>query len=338
MKLTLRQFDRPAKLRGAFTLTELLVAMGIFVILATLTVGAFRTNNQDRVGNAAGNFKNALEGARSRAINSGEVRGLRLLLDTNPDPDGRRICRSVIYVGAPDFDRGDNGAVMSISDNSFVFRANDSDVNNLSTRGLLKTGQGLRLEFPENSGNWRTITGFNTSNRNVTLAGTYHTSASTPITGISYRMELMPVPLEGAEPMILDNQVCIDLDGSDVPGAWRPPTSGDDYSNSMDILFGPNGTITGPLATEGLLHFRIAYLSDFELARNLGARPLSGASSSPVVPADPEKDHKALSIFTTTGSVVISEIDRSDDDGDQTYNEIAATEPFKFAIAGKESR
>ncbi|HWL10753.1 MAG TPA: prepilin-type N-terminal cleavage/methylation domain-containing protein, partial [Planctomicrobium sp.] len=85
--------------RSAFTLVELLVAMGIFVILASLAVTGYQsTYNMDQVGQAASTVRASLEGARSRAIKAKGRRGLRLLLD----PQDRRIVTSLAYVSPPE--------------------------------------------------------------------------------------------------------------------------------------------------------------------------------------------------------------------------------------------
>src|SRR5690606_11066850 len=101
MTQSLRQLDclqlqAPKRMPGrpAFTLVELLVAMTIFSILAVMTLSALRSNDSDRISAATGTLRNALEGARSRAIKSRQVRGLRLITD----PNDSRIVTSLIYV------------------------------------------------------------------------------------------------------------------------------------------------------------------------------------------------------------------------------------------------
>jgi prepilin-type N-terminal cleavage/methylation domain-containing protein len=83
--------------RRAFTLVELLVAIAIFVILATIAISAFRESDQDRAAAGAQQLRSMLEGARSRAIHDGLPRGLRLLLD----PSHPRRVTSLVYIGAP---------------------------------------------------------------------------------------------------------------------------------------------------------------------------------------------------------------------------------------------
>lgn len=169
-----RQLDSSS--RAAFTLVELLVAMTIFLILATLTVAAFRGNDQDRISAATATFKNALEGARSRAIKSGQIRGLRLITD----PADGRIATSLVYVGAPDFGEGTvsnlawyagedvngNGIMDTgedINGNGILdpsgWYVKSSDLLTLYGRGLLNVGDRIRLSASpfDTSPNWYTI-------------------------------------------------------------------------------------------------------------------------------------------------------------------------------------
>ena len=376
MKSSLRQFDRTPIVRiptsastrvvsnrTGFTMIELLIAVAILVILTTLTVSAFNVNDADRVSNSIGTFKNALEGARSRAINSGEVRGLRLIADLNEN----RMVKSMVYIGSAEPDTGIGGINYESVNQRWVFRNNVTNDSlawgQLIDRDLIATGG--RIEIPANSGHWYTIVqpikNYNmTSNEVVILAGHYRPSqpsgtnsyTAIPATDISYRLELEPTTLDGADPILLDPQTCIDMDGSVVPVGWRPGQVADAYgvdsrpmstspTTSMDILFSPDGTITGNLRSQGSLHFRFAYVSDVLLAETLGARPLSqsGSNTTPVIPSDPEKVHKALSLSTQTGSVIISEINApgNTDNGQFNNQTVPAATAYRFAIKGRES-
>ncbi len=388
MKNSLRQFESissEANSRRGFTLVELLVAIGILVILTTLTVSAFTLNDGDRVSNSISTFKNALEGARSRAVADGQVRGLRLILDEN-DP---RIVKSMIYVGASDYHtRGTVQAVWNTA-GFWEIEFDSAGLNNLKDIGAFDdTVGGYRIEVPAGSGNWftlrnnlgpinrwRIIEHFEPSSWNTTLAGW---SPAPTFSGmparteeLPYRLELKPTILEGEDPILLDPLTCIDLDGSRVPESWRaredtnrdgtldtmgsePDANGNglfDFSagyaqgsNRMDILFSPDGTLAGNLKSEGVINFRIAYVSDVILALPLRQRALtydySGIATYPdfILPADPEKDHKALTIFTQTGSIIITDIDPTIS-GSLTngFNNDIATQPYYYARLGRES-
>lgn len=373
MENSLRQFDRPsttvakhvARHRFGFTMVELLIAVAILVILTTLTVSAFNVNDADRVSNSIGTFKNALEGARSRAISSGEFRGLRLITDPN---DGR-IVKSMIYLGSAGAIEGELtiGGYNS-NTNRFVVTETASDWANLGTGERELIQQGSRIEIPANSGRWYTVfhppnVSSQTNDDEMILSGIF-----TPGEWVSgsyrevpsganftYRLELEPTILDGAEPILLDPQTCIDMDGSFVPTTWRPGKVDDPYGvdrrpednmppdppifTDMDILFAPDGTITGDAKTFGVFRFRFAYVSDVVLAESLRSPGLfQDGSTTAVVPADPEKDHKALAIFAQTGGIVIADIDPTTSSSlTDGFNNDAASQPYSYALLGKES-
>lgn len=69
--------------QGGFTLVELLVAIIIFLILASLAFGAFRAATEGERGPAAAaTFRAWVEGARSRAAELGRPVGLRPIIDS----------------------------------------------------------------------------------------------------------------------------------------------------------------------------------------------------------------------------------------------------------------
>lgn len=163
---------------SAFTLVELLIAMAIFVTLATIAVSAWRGTEQDRVSNAAAIFKNALEGAKSRALKSGENRGLRLIID----PNNGRAVTSLVYVDGGRFVTGklvaefDNRGTGTYSSNptsdtgppaynpvsSGRWRVACADVDQslwttYQERGLI--GPGTLIEIPTGQSNWMRFTG-----------------------------------------------------------------------------------------------------------------------------------------------------------------------------------
>lgn len=405
MKNSLRQFDRArfrvspyrSDLRVGFTMIELLIAVGILVILTTLTVSAFNVNDADRVGNSVGTFKNALEGARSRAIKSGEVRGLRLQLD----PNDNHIVTSMVYVGSAGTAEQQGVIVYEPSENRWTFGSNNTtEWEDLIDNGLIRSG--LRVEIPLGSGRWYTVSGgqkdYSNMADNIFTAGTrevlflaeqYHpnrptftnptppatpapTYAAVPTSRVTVGLELSPTTLDGADPILLDKGTCIDLDGSRVPGSWRvledkdrdrtfDTMAGDvdedgdsqfDYAagyNTMDILFAPDGTLTGTARTSGVMNFHFAYLSDvamFQANRQIpqgDTFPNFTTYSQFMVSANPEKGHKVLTVFPQTGGVIISDIDPTADGVTSSagagngFNNQYASSPFSYAMDGKES-
>lgn len=164
----------------------------------------------------------------------------------------------------------------------------------------------------------------------------------------SYILELPPRVLPDAEPILLPEGVVIDLDGSHVPASWRPPFSPGltaeergalPYSNRMDLLFSPRGTVTGPEAAMGLIHFYLTLESDVDNSFVIQNRqPLHQLSPRPLVPADgqfvdattgevtPVGDRALVSVFTQTGKIsafplVATDVLGEDLDGDGTLDE-----------------
>jgi len=350
MKLNLRQFD-PSR-RSAFTLVELLVVVAIFAILTTLTVSAFTGGDVDRIGQSSATLKNAIQGARSRAIQSKEVRGLRLLLD----PSDNHIVTSAVYVGAPSFHTGTVNVVW-ISGTGWRFGESSPSAawDTLDDRDLIKNG--ARIEVPADSGHWYTITGFTRSASPtpaiIDIAEHFQPSRYDPSAGpnfwqsqlsidvdtstaafdIPFRLELAPTVLDGADPINFEANVCIDLDASIVP--WRNGSG--TYNQPMDILFTPKGVLVGDLASEGITHLMVADVGDVILAQAIAGRPT--ANANPVVPRDPEKPRKIVSIFSATGGLVTSDV-FTDGDSDGVFNNetIPAGTAYRFAITGKEAR
>lgn len=81
--------------RRGFTLLELLMVVGIFLLLAVITTTVLRlSQNNDKVRTAARQVQSLLEGARDRAIYSKQPRGVRFLID----PTNRRTVSSMVYV------------------------------------------------------------------------------------------------------------------------------------------------------------------------------------------------------------------------------------------------
>ncbi|MFG0332253.1 MAG: Tfp pilus assembly protein FimT/FimU, partial [Maioricimonas sp. JB049] len=198
---------RPRTQPGGFTLVELLVALTIFLILATLTIGAFQNGSVDRVAAATGQVKAAIDGARSRAIKDKQPRGIRLVVDQNND----RWCTSLLYVGANQSDEGNvaDGRTVSVSFNTslqqFRVTAEGSELPNewqaMINRNILRGDRGLRIQIPKGTGMWYPVVGASGSTLTIGLPYAHWQGAT--ISGLDYRLELGAAPLEGADPIIL---------------------------------------------------------------------------------------------------------------------------------------
>ncbi|QDT93766.1 pilus assembly FimT family protein [Gimesia algae] len=118
----------------------------------------------------------------------------------------------------------------------------------------------------------------------------------------TYLLELPPAVLSGEEPILLPNDTGIDLDRSFLPASWQPPADtahvnlgpdgapgkagidddlsggaddnaellwpgSDDfrlYSNQLDLMFSPRGSVMGSEASSGKIHFVIDTLANIQ--------------------------------------------------------------------------
>jgi prepilin-type N-terminal cleavage/methylation domain-containing protein len=238
----------------------------------------------------------------------------------------------------------------------------DKNLNGVLNAGEDQNGNGLldidpaRIEIPANSGIWYPVLTHRLTpvNQILELATPYQESTTTldneviafQGTGPStYRLELQPRVLPEAQPILLPETVCIDLDGSLVPSTWRPGSGSPQnarYSSHMDILFSPRGVVTGPVAAMGLVHLYVAERKDVQKTIDvLGRPPVNSNSAGPLVPgqnqfredlndngvldagedlngngvldeASPIGQQALISIFTLTGKVSSYGVDTTD--------------------------
>lgn len=256
----------------------------------------------------------------------------------------------------------------------------DSNTNGVADPGEDLNGNGVldqktaRIKIPgDRNGTWYTVSthhlGRNPLNPNVLeFLRPYRDPGTTPPTEVvgfegtginSYILELPPRVLADAEPILLPAGVVIDLDASDVPDSWRPdqPTSLPagvnaqqvPYSSQMDIIFSPRGTVTGPEAAKGLIHFYLGLREDVD-AINTGITK-SGQTFTPrspvwsgswnagivilgesgVTTSPPVGDRALVSIITQTGKVSSYPLNPVDGPDANAF----ADDPFLFAKHGK---
>tara|TARA_R110002072_G_scaffold173600_1_gene328232 strand:- start:29107 stop:30249 length:1143 start_codon:yes stop_codon:yes gene_type:complete len=297
------------------TLIELLIVVTIFLVLTTFTVVAVDfTFEAERVSSGARQVQSLLEGARDRAIRAREPRGVRFLLD--PDPDNGRMVSSMVYVGASDtwdlgtieLRRQDVAPADGIADQEdvLIVRGIGTSWSTLSRRGFLGIqGQETpRIKIPgDKNGTWYRVQtdllGVNPMFPDVLrLVHPYRDPGTTEITEIqafdagsgpsTYILELPPRVLPDADPALLPEGVVIDLDASSVPTDWRPAAGSGysaPYSSRMDLMFSPRGTLIGTTAGTGLTHFYIALREDVQNATD-ALRPPVNIGERPLVPAD----------------------------------------------------
>jgi type II secretory pathway pseudopilin PulG len=264
--------------RPSFTLLELLISLSIILILAALTMRLLNaTLNSDRIRTGSRELQSFLAGARDRAIHAGQPRGVRLI----PDPLDRSTVRSFVYIGAPStFTEGSQLSIDAFGNINF-FTPNNSAVTpplasptsavwiNLWNRGLLTDGTPIQLTVgatPINAFFTVSATGMNASGPTgfaitTVPTGTFPIDFPTAplVAGATYALQLSPTILPGDEPRSLPPGIVIDLDNSVLPSSW---SAGGSYSDKLDVLFSPSGTVMGPVAAAGRIHFVLSEYVD----------------------------------------------------------------------------
>lgn len=160
---------RAPLVRGGFTLVELLVAVAIFVLLTAIVLAAFQRNNADRLSASGRMLQSYFEGARSRAINDGQIRGVRLIRSANDTA----TVDTLAYVGSPGFLAGECSVLWEDNIKRWYVKEAASTVWNRLVPAVIKTsgpdwtlnsqGRGMliqngRIEIPARSGQWYAFT------------------------------------------------------------------------------------------------------------------------------------------------------------------------------------
>ncbi len=214
----------------------------------------------------------------------------------------------------------------TLKERGFLGLFEDQNLNGRLDPGEDANGNGLldldapRIKIPaDDNGSWYTVLVFSSGpyaltpvNQVLKLVTPYRDPGHPPTTNVvafqgggpnTYILELPPRMLPEAQPILLPAGVCIDLDGSQVPGSWRSfgedlndngaLNGGEDtnmngkldrssYSSRMDVLFSPRGIVTGSVAAEGLLHLYVAELKDVQRIVDIGI-DVSGTGSGTMV-------------------------------------------------------
>jgi prepilin-type N-terminal cleavage/methylation domain-containing protein len=246
--------------RHGFTLIELLIVISILLILLTMTVMTVNfSRDSERVVGSALQIQSFLSGARDRAIQAKEPRGVRFFLDT----DNYRAVTSMVYIDPANYWSDGNiqlrrwdadedgvtdaGPVDIVGDGTadedptqvrVVAAPFENGWWELKRRGLLFDG--LRMEIPKASNRWYTI---NTRLIDTTVARpavqylildvAFADPGDTQVNQAQafdssgpedYRIEL-PASVLPMDPVKLAENTIIDLDCSRLPIAWRPKIS-----------------------------------------------------------------------------------------------------------------
>ncbi len=283
--------------RAGFTLIELLIAISIFVILAALIVPAIGYSvNAERVPTAARDIQSMIEGARSRAADAKRPRGVRFLLD----PNNTDVVNGMVFIGSP---RKYKGGTIEINADQRTFDAIPNLWPTMVFQGTLVNGSRIKIDDifytisidtdfdddgdfandgetsdpDDNPANWVWM-----------LTRDFSGTTGAPL---SYELDLQASVLPYEDPVLFPQGIVIDLDESaaegNLPAAWGTTGS---YSNQMDILFSPQGTVIGGLAAISDIRLLLADIIDVSKGRG-------------VLDPDKEGDELFISIRPQTGFI-----------------------------------
>lgn len=330
--------------RSGFTLVELLVVVAIVLALTTMTIMSINFSmDADRMREGARQLQSLLAGARDKAIYAKEMRGIRLIRD----PNDSHSVTAIQYIGAPaKFTAGTVSIDPPASGGDGKLVSVPSIFDTFKNRGLIRVGS--RIQIPRSTGRWYTIVGFPATQKILLTQKYAEFYSSANFSNLSYQLELQPQPLADSTPVQLPKGVVIDLDGSQVPLAWRPNTFTGAYSNQMDILFSPKGLPAGDVVSLGMIHLHIADVGDVVKWQQILGRNATIYASSllPMVPADDpssttpvvKRDRILLTMSTRTGNVSVHPVNVTNTIVTPTApieNQYLADDPFYFAETGQ---
>ena len=337
--------------RGAFTLTELLVVIGILLLLSSMALALYTNNGtSDRTRSAARISQSAFLGAKDRAMHAKQSRGIRLIRDQN-DPTvvtgfvylapitspqyGASIAGSgsTIQVLRPDADNDGQGAD-AVSPDATIISGVGVDWAALDARGLLPY-PAAQIRIPANTGKWyalqpiagRTSAPYYTQSRGAAVLLTLASPFESPVSlfpnvvavdsnnvKASCDLQLSAELLPFHQPISLPSGVVIDLDysSSNVQSLWPSAP----IASPIDILLSPRGMAAGSVAGLGPLHFLLNNISD--ASQNLN-------------PIDPQNvgDKLIVTFYPQTGLVTTSPIDPTDANQDGLADDL-----FQYAKQG----
>lgn len=321
----------PSTARRAFTLVELLVAITIFLILAGMTIVMVNnTFEAERLRSGTRQVHSYLEGARDRAIYAGEPRGVRLLYtgtSGGPDPLDFAI-NSMVYVKPLDPDEG----FLDIDVNGMGEAIRLTNISQpglwaqYAAAGVLTASHRIRIS----PGTTSTITDYEDGVWYGIEAGSFQADGSLTVpdtlfitrphlggmasTMHAYQLELGNAVLPNSEPVLLPEGILLHLEASKVPPTWP--------NGAMDLMFAPNGTITGAPAAEGILHLVTCDVADCPDGSSDRVEQFFGTPTQTNFDII-EGGVRYVTVFTRTGRVSSHQADPN------------GTDAFEYALSGE---
>lgn len=329
--------------------------------------GQIRLERLDFDGNGIADTELTEDSNGNGVLDPGEDANGNSILDGPFDTNGNGILEGprVVIV------RGDAlCGWFTLKERGFLGFFEDRNLNGVLDAGEDQNGNGLldldapRIKIPaDDNGSWYTVLTYKLTATNQILElvtpfrdpGTTSPNQVVAFQGTgpnTYILELPPRVLPEAQPILLPDGVCIDLDGSVVPASWRPGSGAaltTPYSSHMDILFSPRGVVTGPLAAMGLMHLYVAERKDVQKLLDVGVTtggirpPINSDPTSlarvpsQIVPGanqftqeEPVGQRTSVAIFTQTGKVSSHAINDADSDGNGY-----ADNPFLYSTQGE---
>jgi len=306
------------------------------------------TRNSDRVRSAARASQSAILGARDRATQAKELRGIRLMRDPNDVTlvNGMQFVRplpSLVYGGdvSTAFAIRRPGSATATSPEAIFVAGTGPAVDWLAidSNGLFDLGQ-TRVRFNGATvGKWYKLVPQQAtppyfvvksgSTQLMKLAVPYDNPtnsmpdvvAASSLTGLTMELQLGNEVSPFTEPMPLPTGMVIDLKWSSASAkALASSVDTNGALAKIDLMFTPRGNITGPASVMGPIHFLIHDLQDavsvesVDRLNNWTLVPEPDGLPDPLSPISPKNrsDKIILTIFPATGNVQSFPIDSTD--------------------------